>query len=241
MTGRQGATSANSQANWLKLNNAKHQWHPVQDPKAVAASPPLIIETGDGVYVTDIDGRRYLDCQGGLWCVNAGHGRQEIKDAITAQLDKLQYYTLFPGTTHAPSITLSAKLCEVTAEEDMAKVFFSSGGSDANETALKIARQYWRLVGEPDRTKIFSFKNGYHGLHFGATSAAASAPIKRASVPCSPTSIRPSSPISTATLSRKIPRSFRRCAPPCSSATSSIIRPARSRPSSPNPSSARAA
>jgi adenosylmethionine-8-amino-7-oxononanoate aminotransferase len=172
MTGRQVAASANSQANWLKLNNAKHQWHPVQDPKAVAASPPLIIETGDGVYVTDIDGRRYLDCQGGLWCVNAGHGRQEIKDAITAQLDKLQYYTLFPGTTHAPSITLSAKLCEVTAEEEMTKVFFSSGGSDANETALKIARQYWSLVGEPDRSKIFSFKNGYHGLHFGATSAA---------------------------------------------------------------------
>ena len=108
--------------NWLVANNGKHQMHPMQPQFQVAENPPLIIERGEGVHIFDLDGKRYIDCQGGLWCVNAGHGRKEIKDAIIAQLDKLQYYTIFPGSTHAPSIRLSAKLCEVASEESMKKV-----------------------------------------------------------------------------------------------------------------------
>jgi adenosylmethionine-8-amino-7-oxononanoate aminotransferase len=159
------------QANWLKEHNGRHQLHPMTPQAAVAAHPPVIIASGDGVHVTDVDGRRFLDCQGGLWCVNAGHGRQEIKDAIIAQLDTLQYYTLFPGSANAPSIQLSAKLCEIAAEERIAKVFFSSGGSDTVEAALKISRQYWKIMGEPERYKFISLRNGYHGVHFGGLSA----------------------------------------------------------------------
>lgn len=173
-------------ANWLKEHNARHQWHPMNNQNAVQSNPPLIIDGGDGVYVRDIDGNRYLDCQGGLWCVNAGHGRKEIIDAIKSQLDKLQYYTLFPGSTNSPSIELSAKLTEVLAQENMTKAFFTSGGSDSVETALKVVRQYWKLQGLPERTKIFSLKNGYHGVHFGGLSAGGHIAWKRAYEPLLP-------------------------------------------------------
>lgn len=173
-------------SNWLKDQNARHQWHPMQPPKQVEAQPPLIIQSGDGVMIKDIDGRELIDCQGGLWCVNAGHGRSEIKAAIAKQLETLQYYTLFPGSTNIPSIELSAKLCEITAEEGIDKVFFSSGGSDSTESAFKIARQYWKLRGQADRYKFISLRNGYHGLHFGGMSACGGNAWKRSYEPLVP-------------------------------------------------------
>ncbi len=171
---------------WFKERNAQHQWHPMNNQNAVQSNPPLIIERGDGVFVSDIDGNRYLDCQGGLWCVNAGHGRKEIIDAIKNQLDKLQYYTLFPGSTNSPSIELSAKLTEALAPEGMTKAFFTSGGSDSVESALKIVRQYWKLRGQPERIKVFSLKEGYHGVHFGGLSAGGNIAWKRAYEPLLP-------------------------------------------------------
>ena len=163
-------TTAKS-ANYLKALNARHMWHPMGDPKAAEADPPLIIERGDGVHVFDVDGRRYLDCVAALWNVNVGHNRPEIKAAITAQLDRLAYYATFAGTANPPSIELSALLADMLAPEGMTKAIFSSGGSDANETAFKIARQYWKLEGQPERTKIIALKLGYHGTHFGGMSA----------------------------------------------------------------------
>lgn len=156
---------------WLKEHNTQHIMHPMQDPKALRDNPPVIIESGDGVHITDIDGRRFIDCQGGLWCVNAGYGRKEIVDAVSKQMEKLAYYSLFPGSTNAPSIELSQKLIELTAEEGMAKVSFGLGGSDAVESALKISRQYWKLEGQGDKYKFISLYNGYHGLNFGGMSA----------------------------------------------------------------------
>ncbi|KRV76394.1 hypothetical protein AO738_13830 [Pseudomonas citronellolis] len=145
--------------------------HPMQDPKALQDNPPVIIESGDDVFITDVDGRRFIDCQGGLWCVNAGYGRKEIVEAVSRQMEKLAYYSLFPGSTNAPSIELSQKLIEITAEEGMAKASFGLGGSDAVESALKIARQYWKLEGQPEKYKFISLYNGYHGLNFGGMSA----------------------------------------------------------------------
>ncbi len=158
-------------SNWLKHEVGHHSFHPMADPKDTVANPPPIIVRGDGVHITDLDGRRMIDCQGGLWCVNAGYGRQEIVDAVTRQMSELPYYNLFPGGSNAPAVRLAAKLCEITSTEGMVRVLFSSGGSDATETAFKIARQYWKLVAEPERTKFISFRGGYHGLHFGGTSA----------------------------------------------------------------------
>lgn len=181
-------------ANWLKQEVGRHVFHPMADPKDTIANPPPIIARGEGVYVTDLDGRRMIDCQGGLWCVNTGYGRDEIIDAITAQLKELAYYTMFPGSANAPAIRLAAKLCELTEQEGMARVLFSSGGSDATETAFKMARQYWKLVGEPERVKFISLRGGYHGLHFGGMSACGGDAWRRSYEPLVPGFINVESP-----------------------------------------------
>jgi len=159
--------------NIAKLNVSQsrvHHWHPMADPRTAEQSTPLVFERAEGVYIFDTGGRRYLDSQGGLWCVNVGHGREEVKEAINAQLDKLPYYTTFGDTSNLPVIELAERLTRMLAPEDMQRAFFCSGGSDANETALKLARQFWKLSGEAQRTKFISLKQGYHGVHFGGTS-----------------------------------------------------------------------
>jgi adenosylmethionine-8-amino-7-oxononanoate aminotransferase len=154
-------------ANFIKGNNARHLWHPMIDPKTNQADPPLVIARGDGVHVFDIDDRRLLDCTAGLWNVNVGHNRAEVKRAIVEQLEQIAYYSSFAGSSNPPSIALSTLLMEMLAPEGMTKVLFSSGGSDANETAFKLARQYCKLDGQPARRKIISLRQGYHGVHFG--------------------------------------------------------------------------
>lgn len=155
---------------FIRAENAQKFLHPMAHPKALQANPPLIIKEADGVHVTDIDGNRMVDGVGGLWNVNMGYNRPEIKAAMVKQLDQLAYYSAFNGTSHAPGIELSAKLIGMMEPENMRRVFFSSGGSDAVETALRLARQYWKMLGHADRTKFISLKHGYHGTHFGAAS-----------------------------------------------------------------------
>jgi putrescine aminotransferase len=144
--------------------------YPFANATFVAKNPPLCIEGADGVYVIDGQGKRYLDGQGGLWNVNVGHGRPEIKRAITEQLEKLSYYSMFGNTTTLPSVELAELLCRLTAQEGMKRVFFSSGGSEAVEAALKLTRQYWRLIQQPARTKFLSLRLAYHGVTLGALS-----------------------------------------------------------------------
>ena len=151
--------------------NAQYHFHPFADPNVTEKDRPLIIESGNGAVVTDIDGKEYIDGQGGLWNVNAGHGRKEIIEAITEQLNTLQYYSLFAGTTHPKAIELSKLLVDLTAPEGMTRAFFSSGGSESIEGALKLARQYWRLKGEAHRTKFISLQRAYHGVGMGGISA----------------------------------------------------------------------
>ncbi|MBS0447781.1 MAG: aminotransferase class III-fold pyridoxal phosphate-dependent enzyme [Proteobacteria bacterium] len=154
----------------LRAANARHMFHPMVDPKVARANPPLIIERGQGVHVWDIDGKRYLDTVAALWNVNVGHDRPELKRAVAEQLDKLAYYSTFQNTSNPPAIELSARLARMFAPEKMTQVLFSSGGSDAVEGALKLARQYWQLEGRAGRTKFISLKLGYHGVHFGGAS-----------------------------------------------------------------------
>ena len=154
----------------LKMWNAKEQWHPMGHPNDSLKNPPLIINKGEGVHIEDLDGNRYVDGVGGLWNINCGYGRSEIKEAIVNQLDELVYYSTFRGTSHPRSIELSHRLMQMTQPENMKRVFYSSGGSDAMETAMKLARQYWKVLGQKDRFKFISLKDGYHGTHFGAAS-----------------------------------------------------------------------
>ncbi|MCW1932261.1 aminotransferase class III-fold pyridoxal phosphate-dependent enzyme [Pararhodobacter zhoushanensis] len=156
--------------NFLKDQNTLHQFHPMTHPLISREHRPQIIVDSDGCYVTDIDGNRMVDGLGGLWNVNVGHNRAEVKAAIVKQMDRISYYSSFAGTATAPSIELSARVCQMGATEEVDKVMFSANGSDAVETALKLARQYWKLVGEPMRTKFISLKQGYHGVHFGGLS-----------------------------------------------------------------------
>ncbi|MBU9598322.1 aminotransferase class III-fold pyridoxal phosphate-dependent enzyme [Burkholderia multivorans] len=179
---------------WLKENVGRYTLHPMNDPKEVLKNPPPVIEKGDGVYITDVDGHRMLDCQGGLWCVNAGYGRQEIVDAITRQASELAYYNLFPGGANAPATRLGARLIELLQPEGMSRVLFSSGGSDSVESALKLARQYWKLSGEPERIKFISLRGGYHGLHFGGMSACGGEAWRRSYEPLVPGFINIESP-----------------------------------------------
>lgn len=156
--------------NFLKENNARHLWHPMGHPADSLANPPKIITGAEGVKITDIDGHSVVDAVGGLWCANLGYSNDAIKDAIAKQLYDLPYYSSFAGSTNPPAIEASLAVRKMFADDGMARVFFTSGGSDAVETTLRLARQYHRLRGEPTRTKFISLKKGYHGTHFGGAS-----------------------------------------------------------------------
>jgi adenosylmethionine-8-amino-7-oxononanoate aminotransferase len=144
--------------------------YPFANATFLADNSPLCIEGGDGVHVFDSQGKRYLDGQAALWNVNVGHGRDEVNQAIVEQLKKLSYYAIFGNTTNRPSIELAERLCRLAAPEGMKRVFYSSGGSEAVEAALKLTRQYWRLIGQPGRVKFLSLRHGYHGVTLGALS-----------------------------------------------------------------------
>ena len=156
--------------NFLRANNARHMWHPMGHPGDAMAHPPTIIAKAEGSVIEDIDGHKTVDAVGGLWCVNLGYSNDVVKDAVARQLYDLPYYSAFFGTSNPTAIEASYAVREFFAEDGMARVFFTSGGSDSVETCLRLARQYHRLRGEPGRTKFLSLKKGYHGTHFGGAS-----------------------------------------------------------------------
>ncbi|WP_413873023.1 aspartate aminotransferase family protein [Albidovulum sp.] len=125
-------------------------------------SPNRVIRTASGVHIEDRDGRRLLDGFAGLYCVNAGYGRQEIAEAIAAQARELAYYHAYAGHGTEASITL-AKMILDRAPANMSKVYFGLGGSDANETNVKLVWYYNNVLGRPEKKKIISRWRGYHG------------------------------------------------------------------------------
>jgi putrescine---pyruvate transaminase len=165
--------------NFLIENNAKSIWHPMAHPAEMRANPPKIITKGEGVHVTDVNGNTVLDAVGGLWNVNLGYSCDPIKKAITDQLNALPYYSGFRGTSNGPSIELAYELTEWFKPEGMVRAFFTSGGSDSVESALRLARQYWKIKGQSDRTKFLALKKGYHGTHFGGASVNGNANFRR--------------------------------------------------------------
>lgn len=170
----------------LHDDNARYVWHPMAHPKAMQTERPNIIARGEECWVWDVDGHKLLDGVAGLWSCNLGHSNKRVRDAIVAQLDELPYYNIFRGTTHPRAIELSTRLVDLMAPEKVSSVMFSSGGSDSVETALKIARQYWKVRGQADRTKFISLRQGYHGVHFGGMSVNGSANFRRPYEPMLP-------------------------------------------------------
>lgn len=165
--------------NFLAENNARQIWHPMAHPAEMRSQPPRVIMKGEGAHVTDLEGRTVLDAVGGLWNVNLGYSCDPIKQAIAAQLDALPYYSGFRGTSTGPSIELAWELTQWFEPEGMTRAFFTSGGSDSVETALRLARQYWKIRGQADRTKFIALKKGYHGTHFGGASVNGNANFRR--------------------------------------------------------------
>jgi len=148
----------------LKKADRDHFLHPSTHLAEFARgeAPQRVIETGQGVYITDVDGKRSLDGFAGLYCVNVGYGRTEISDAIAAQAQKLAYYHAYVGHGTEASITL-AKMIIDRAPEGMSKVYFGLSGSDANETNIKLIWYYNNILGRPEKKKIISRWRGYHG------------------------------------------------------------------------------
>jgi adenosylmethionine-8-amino-7-oxononanoate aminotransferase len=167
------------ETNFLTENNARHVWHPMAHPAEMLANPPRIIKAASGVEITDIDGKTVLDGVGGLWNVNLGYSCEPVKKAIRDQLDELPYYSAFRGTTNPPLIELSYELAEWFKEDGLTRAFFTSGGSDSVETCLRLARQYHKVNGQPERTKFVALKKGYHGTHFGSASVNGNSNFRR--------------------------------------------------------------
>lgn len=162
----------NRMADEMIAKDRQYVWHHMSVYNEKTA--PLIISKGEGSWITDIHGNKYLDAMSGLWCVNVGYGRQELAEAAYKQMVEMPYYPLSQG--HLPAIQLAEKLNEWLDGEYM--IFFSNSGSDANETAFKIARQYHQQNGEPSRYKFISRYRAYHGNSMGALAATGQAQRK---------------------------------------------------------------
>ncbi len=143
-------------------------WHPFTQMKEYENQEPIIIEEGDGVYLIDTEGRRYIDGVSSLWVTIHGHRVPEIDRAIKEQVEKIGHSTLL-GITNTTAVELAKELIEV-CPKGLSKVFYSGDGASAVEVALKMAFQYWQHRGKPEKTKFVSLENGYHGDTLGAVS-----------------------------------------------------------------------
>lgn len=154
----------------LQAVDLAHHLHPFTDHKELAAEGgPRIITHGEGVWLWDSEGRRLLDGMAGLWCVNIGYGRPEPGAAAQRQMDRLAYYNTFFKTSHEPVVDLSERLGALLPE-GIDHVFFANSGSEANDTALRLVRNYWARHGQPERHVIISRRHAYHGSTIAAAS-----------------------------------------------------------------------
>ncbi|PKB67425.1 MAG: hypothetical protein BZY81_04660 [SAR202 cluster bacterium Io17-Chloro-G4] len=159
------ATHTPTDVKELQESALEHLWVYLREPSDMAEKgEPQIFVEGKGCKVTDASGNTYIDGMSGLWLKNVGYGRTEIADAAYEQMLKLTYMPL--GTTSEPTIKLAEKVASITPG-DLSRCFFTSGGSEANETAMKLSRAYFKRIGEPTRTKFISRKGSYHGATFG--------------------------------------------------------------------------
>jgi len=150
----------------IQALDSAHYIHPFTDHGDLGTRGARVITRGQGIYVWDSEGHKILDAMSGLWCVNVGYGRKELADAAYQQLMTLPYYNSFFQTTNVPAVQLAAKLSALAPEvrgRTFKHVFFSSSGSESNDTNVRLVRRYWDLMGQPQRKTIISRHNAYHG------------------------------------------------------------------------------
>ena len=143
-------------------------WHPFADMSSVQHEP-FIVDRGDGVYIYDESGREYLDGAASLWYQNIGYGQSEVIEAMDAQARKLPAFHTFVDYATRPPLDLAKRIASVSPDPE-SKVFFVSGGSDAVDTAAKLARRYFSAIGQPERTVFIAREWAYHGTHAYGTS-----------------------------------------------------------------------
>ncbi|MBO9355354.1 aminotransferase class III-fold pyridoxal phosphate-dependent enzyme [Bordetella petrii] len=155
--------------NDTQRRDVQYQLHPYTNAVAHQRTGPIVIERGEGVYVYDDQGRRYLEAMAGLWSVAVGFGEQRLVDAASRQMQKLPYYHTFTHKSHAPAIELAERLVEYTGGR-MARVFFTNSGSEANDTVVKLVWYYNNALGRADKKKIIARQRGYHGVTVASAS-----------------------------------------------------------------------
>jgi len=153
----------------LKQLDANTILHPSTNANEFAKTGSKIMANGEGIYLHDTDGNKLIDAVAGLWCVNVGYGRSELADAMHSAATNLSYYHTFTGMSNVPQIELAERLLDL-APNNMSKVFFASGGSDGNDSLMKIVWYYHNLIGKPKKRKIISRWQAYHGTSIATAS-----------------------------------------------------------------------
>jgi len=150
----------------IQALDSAHYIHPFTDHGDLATRGARVITRAENIYVWDSEGKKILDAMSGLWCVNAGYGRRELAQAAYDQMMTLPFYNSFFQTTNVPAVQLATKLASLApkvGDRSFDHVFFSSSGSESNDTNVRMARRYWDLMGQPQRKVIISRHNAYHG------------------------------------------------------------------------------
>ena len=153
----------------LQKIDAAHHIHPFSNMAELNQNGSRVIVKGEGIFLYDNDNNRFLDAMSGLWCVNIGYGRKELAKVAEQQMRELPFYNTFFGTTHPPVVALSEKIASI-APKHLNHVFFSSSGSEANDTNIRLVRHFWSSYGKPAKKIIISRINAYHGSSLGSAS-----------------------------------------------------------------------
>jgi len=153
----------------LKHVDANSILHPSTNANDFALTGSKIVSSAKGIYLQDTDGNTLIDAVAGLWCVNVGYGRSELADTMHSAATNLSYYHTFTGMSNVPQIELAERLLDL-APNNLSKVFFASGGSDGNDSLMKIVWYYHNLIGKPQKKKIISRWQAYHGTSIGTAS-----------------------------------------------------------------------
>ncbi|WXL24858.1 aspartate aminotransferase family protein [Ectopseudomonas mendocina] len=148
--------------------DAAHHIHAFLDQKALNAEGPRVIVRGEGLYLWDNDGKRYLDGMSGLWCTNLGYGRQDLVKVAAEQMAQLPYYNMFFHTTHPAVVELSETLFSLLPGH-YSHAIYTNSGSESNEVLIRTVRRYWQILGKPQKKIMIGRWNGYHGSTLAAT------------------------------------------------------------------------
>jgi len=153
----------------LRRLDAEHHLHPFSNNKLVVEQGGgQVYARADGVYIWDVENRRYLDAMAGLWCVNVGYGREELVETAARQMRELPYFSTFFGSATPPMVELAGRLCGLASR--FSRVEFANSGSEANDTLVWLVRRYWDIVGKPKKKTFIARRNAYHGSTMMAAS-----------------------------------------------------------------------